>query len=197
MKNNFEVYGLFYKNKGHLCRKYLDIRKNDSKDIKPDLMVVMMNPGSSSPKDGNDNNTIESIAIPDRTQDQIMKVMTSCNFNYARILNLSDLREAKSKIFYSKLKDLQNVPHSIFSAERIKDFETLFVKDVPVIFVWGVNKKLKSLAMKAITLINTKKPFGLLKKGTNSAYYHPLPQNYYDQEKWCEDIITMLNKQNI
>jgi hypothetical protein len=31
-----------------------------------------------------------------------MKVMLNCNLQYARVLNLSDLREAKSSIFYEK-----------------------------------------------------------------------------------------------
>jgi hypothetical protein len=40
-----------------------------------------------------ENNTKESLAIPDNTQSQIMKVMLNCNLQYARVLNLSDLRE--------------------------------------------------------------------------------------------------------
>ena len=104
MKTDFEINGLFYENKNLLCRKYLDIKRNEAISNKPDLMVVMMNPGSSRPEDGNEKNIIASKAVPDKTQDQIMKVMNNCNFNYARILNLSDLREAKSKVFYSKLE---------------------------------------------------------------------------------------------
>ena len=192
MKTNFEISGLFYENKNLLCRKYLDIRRNETITDKPDLMVVMMNPGSSRPEDGNEKNTIASKAVPDKTQDQIMKVMNNCNFNYARILNLSDLREAKSKVFYSKLEELKKIPHSIFNDERINDFETVFVKNVPVIFAWGVDKKLEPLAIKAIERINEIKPFGLLKEGTNVSYYHPLPQNYHEQERWCDEITKML-----
>lgn len=192
MKNNFKIDGLFYKNNNHLCRKYLDIKRSDLKDIQPDLMVVMMNPGSSKPEDRNDNNTSISKAVPDKTQNQIMKIMNDCNFSYARILNLSDIREPKSGVFYSKLNELDKIPHSIFSNERIEDFETLFVKEVPVIFAWGVNKNLISLAMIAVERINEKEPFGILKEGAAFAYYHPLPQNYYAQEKWCKDIIHQI-----
>lgn len=66
----------------------------------PDLMVVMMNPGSSYPLDGIDNNSIPSEADPDTTQQQIMKVMDAALFNYARILNLSDLRTPDSNELY-------------------------------------------------------------------------------------------------
>ncbi len=192
MRNSFEINGLFYNNKGCFCRKYLDIRRTELKVSKPDLMVVMMNPGSSKPEDGNDNNTIESKAVPDKTQEQIMKIMNSCKFNYVRVLNLSDLREAKSKVFYSKLDDLKNVPHSIFSNERLDDYNALFIKNIPVIFAWGVNKKLTQLAEMAIKRINEPKAIGLLKKGTSSAYYHPLPQNFHAQEQWHEDITIIL-----
>ena len=106
MKTDFEINGLFYENKNLLCRKYLDIKRNEAISNKSDLMVVMMNPGSSRPEDGNEKNIIASKAVPDKTQDQIMKVMNNCNFNYARILNLSDLREAKSKVFYSHNPEL-------------------------------------------------------------------------------------------
>ena len=192
MRNDFNINGFFYENKKYLCRKYLDISRKKSDTDKPDLMVVMMNPGSSRPEDGNSNNTSESKAVPDNTQDQIMKVMNKSDFNYARVLNLSDLREAKSKIFYSKLDELKDIPHSIFSDERIKDFEALFVKNIPVVFAWGVNKKLEPLAIKAMERINESNPYGLLKEGTKSAYYHPLPRNYQKQEQWREDIINML-----
>ncbi|MDQ7047982.1 MAG: DUF1643 domain-containing protein [Sulfurovum sp.] len=192
MKTDFEINGLFYENKNLLCRKYLDIRRNETITDKPDLMVVMMNPGSSRPEDGNEKNIIASRAVPDKTQDQIMKVMNNCKFNYARILNLSDLREAKSKVFYSKLEELKKIPHSIFDDDRINDFKTLFVREIPVIFAWGVDKKLEPLATKAIERINETKPFGLLKEGTKVSYYHPLPQNYHEQEKWCEEISKML-----
>jgi hypothetical protein len=192
MKNDFEIKGLFYKNENYLCRKYLDIKRNNTSLKKPDLMVVMMNPGSSRPEDGNDKNTIESKAVLDNTQNQIMKVMNNCSFDYVRVLNLSDLREPKSQVFYSKFDKLKSVPHSIFSDERIKDFEALYIKDIPVIFAWGVNRKLEPLAKKAIARINELNPYGILKEGEESAYYHPLPQNYNKQKKWVQEISNML-----
>jgi hypothetical protein len=52
------------------------------------------------PLDGIDNNTMESEAIQENTQLQVMRVMLNCNLQYARVLNFSDLREAKSYILY-------------------------------------------------------------------------------------------------
>jgi len=33
---------------------------------------------------------------------------------------------------------------------------------------------------------------GRLKDETTESYYHPLPQNYHEQERWCEKITKML-----
>lgn len=92
MKNQFIITGFFYENHGFKFRKYLDIKIVNSGCENPDLMVVMMNPGSSRPIDGIEDNTKESLAIPDNTQNQIMKVMLNCNLQHARVLNLSDLK---------------------------------------------------------------------------------------------------------
>ncbi len=67
-------------------------------------MVVMMNPGSSYPLNGIDNNFLPSEAQPDITQKQIMRVMDAVGFDYARILNLSDLRTPDSGELYRFLK---------------------------------------------------------------------------------------------
>lgn len=73
--NGFEIFGLFYKNEGHTFRKYLNIKKNKSSKDKPDLMVIMMNPGGSHPIGINNFKKIpksflgkEVLTTPDKTQ---------------------------------------------------------------------------------------------------------------------------------
>ncbi|WP_272689744.1 hypothetical protein [Providencia sp. PROV033] len=100
MSAKFEVTGLFYESNGFKLRKYLNIKRANITLDKPDLMVVMMNPGSSYPLDGIDNNFFQSEAQPDTTQQQIMRVMDAVGFDYARILNLSDLRTPDSGQLY-------------------------------------------------------------------------------------------------
>ena len=157
-------------------------------------MVIMMNPGGSRPLDGIDNSTLESEAVPDRTQSQIMKVMTACKLQYARVLNLSDIRESKSNLLLPKLLKMDSIgiPHSIFDDRRKDDFDSLFVKGVPVLFAWGVGKELKELAEKAIESINIDNPIGMKKEGLEWAFYHPLPQNYKKQQEWVESITKSL-----
>lgn len=195
MKKKFKITGLYYSEQGFKFRKYLDIKKINSTLVEPDLMVVMMNPGSSRPLDGIDNNNKASEAVPDNTQSQIMKIMLNAGFNYARVLNLSDLREAKSKIFYEKIVELEakGISHSIFDVKRIKELNKLWVNDVPVIYGWGVSTKLKSLALQAIAVCQVSKPYGILKPNTTWAYYHPLPPNHHKQLEWVKEVLAQFS----
>ncbi|OBT13158.1 hypothetical protein A9264_14415 [Vibrio sp. UCD-FRSSP16_10] len=196
MRNKFEVTGLFYQQGDFKCRKYLDIKRVDSLQALPDVMVVMMNPGSSYPLDSIDNNMVASPAVPDKTQDQIMKIMDNLNFDYARILNLSDLRTPKSNELYKFIKSSQSetFPHSIFDGKRKEELKSLFVQGVPVIYGWGVNKALEPLAKLAIEAINCSDPVGLKKAETLHSYYHPLPQVYKDQVEWVKVVTEQLNR---
>lgn len=198
MREKYTVTGFFYELNGYKFRKFLNIKRNYNAFKKPDLMVIMMNPGSSRPLNGIENNTCETDAIPDNTQNQIMRVMENCNLYYARILNLSDLREPKSSVLYTKLAELErnNISHSIFDDKRKNDFDTLFVRNVPVIFAWGVNKKLEALATKAVGRIADSNPIGIKKNGFDFAYYHPLPQIYSKQIEWVESVTKMIIASN-
>jgi len=196
LKDKFEVTGYFYtlddpKFRNCKFRKYLNIRLKGSDLEQPDLMVVMMNPGSSEPVNGGDNGRFETETIPDDTQDQIMKVMVKTNYNYARVLNLSDLREPDSDEFVKFLKtDIgMEGKHSIFHESRICDFRHYFVKNVPVIYAWGVAEELHELAKSAIKRINNPNPIGRTKEGCSLCYYHPL----YQKRTWVNEIVRALN----
>ena len=191
MKEKFHITGFYYNIDELRFRKYLNIKHKKTKLDNPDLMVVMMNPGSSKPLEQENCYNKEVIAKPDNTQAQIMKLMCSLNFEYARILNLSDLREPKSQLFYNQI-DLMNklkIPHSIFQEERKSDFEKFFIRNRTTILGWGVNNKLRFLANDALDSIGNEKIYGLLKPNTKNKYYHPLPPNARKQEKWLQDIL--------
>lgn len=195
IKEHFKITGLFYEIQGYKFRKYLDIKKVETTLKTPDLMVVMMNPGSSRPLNNIDNSNVETEAMPDNTQSQIMQIMQICDFKYCRVLNLSDLREPKSNEFYKKMAELKfkSVAHSIFDKSRKVDFNNLWVSGVPVIYAWGVSDNLKPLALKAMQACNASNPYGILKASTNWAYYHPLPPVYSKQEKWVNIVSQQLN----
>ncbi len=194
MKNDYIVTGFFYEVSGYKFRKFLDIKAKDSKLENPDLMIVMMNPGSSYPIDGKDNSRFAVATEPDRTQLQIITVMKRAGFNYARILNLSDKRESKSNIFYNFLKseESKKIPHSIFFKSRRKDFENLFVNKTPIICAWGVNSCLSGLASMAIERLCQANIIGIRKQSNEYAYYHPLPRVHQKQIEWANKISKQL-----
>lgn len=191
LKDEYEIRGLFYEKKGYKFRKYLNIIHKNTKPSEPDLLVIMMNPGSSQPTTG-DGNT-DTDTKPDNTQTQIMHIMQNCKFGYARVLNLSDYREPKSKVFYSMLEKFktEEIPHSIFGKGREEDFKELFVKNVPVLFAWGVHKKLKDLAELAIAKMELDKTIGKNKDNLPYAFYHPLPRNNEKQKEWVAEITKL------
>lgn len=196
MSGNFEVTGLFYEECGYKMRKYLDIQRKGSAKSEPDLMVVMMNPGSSFPLDGNDNNTVSSRAEPDNTQQQIIRVMDATSFEYARILNLSDLRTPDSSQLYKFVgsKESSEVDHSIFSPTRKTDLTRLFLKNSLVVFGWGVNPALIPLAKQAMESLNIDRPIGMLKPKTEYSYYHPLPRIYAKQQEWVKYVTSQITR---
>ncbi|OAD46011.1 DUF1643 domain-containing protein [Polaribacter atrinae] len=194
MKKQYKITGLYYQTQGFNFRKYLDLKNVKLSCKTPDLMVIMMNPGGSYPLDKIDNNTTASEAIPDRTQSQVIQVMQNAGFNYARVLNLSDIREPKSNLFYDKIAELdtKGIAHSIFDDTRKEDLSQLWVNTATVIYGWGVSNKLKPLALKAIAACNASNPYGILKAGTNWAYYHPLPPIHSKQIEWVKEVSKQL-----
>jgi hypothetical protein len=196
LNTEFNVKGFFYESNGYKLRKYLDIKRVGVALNEPDLMVVMMNPGSSYPLDGIDDNSEPTEAVPDATQQQIMKVMNAVEFNYARILNLSDLRTPNSKELYRFLKSGESsaVEHSIFSSNRESELAQLFVNEVPVIFGWGVNPALVPLAKQAIDTLSISNPLGILKPNKRYSYYHPLPRVYAKQLEWVQYVVSRLDR---
>ncbi len=194
VSDKFKVTGLFYERRGRKFRKYLDIKRLGSRKRKPGLMVVMMNPGSSCPLDGNDNSQTPTPTRPDNTQLQIMRVMDQASLDYARVLNLSDLRTPDSTALYSFVKSraANELDHCIFSHSRRAELNRLFVGRVPVVFGWGVNPALLPLAKQAVEALAIDRPLGLLKPGSRYAYYHPLPRVYAKQLEWVQKIRDQL-----
>lgn len=194
MFSTYDVKGFFYcsHSSSLLCRKYLDISLKGTTQSSPDLIVIMMNPGASAPCSSPEcnlddcNNLVD--AVPDKTQFQLMAFMSKANLSFLRVFNLSDIREPNSTVFYSLIPS--NLDSSIFHPSRASDFDSLFVKGVPVLCAWGVSTKLKPL----VNLVNLKLPesdftlFGL--KNNKGFYFHPNRKG----ASWVNGILNEFNK---
>ncbi|OOE63500.1 hypothetical protein BZG19_16205 [Salinivibrio kushneri] len=195
---NYKCYGHFYSSGKLNFRDVLLITdlEDISDDTQIDLIVVMMNPGSSEPKDSNDKITIFSkecvLTKPDNTQSQIMKVMADNNFQTAIVINLSDVIEPKSSLFIRKLKEFSygsfGHRHSIFSESRCDELNQILekCKTSSVVFASGVNYKLRFLTSRAVSKFEAHRITG--NRSKKGLFYHPLPRSKEKQKKWVLSI---------
>lgn len=209
LKKHYAVFGYFYDRQyqqgNYPSREILDIvaqpRVPFSFDElishQPELLVVMMNPGSSRPLDKayvapllKDNlAVVESRhlvpTMPDNAQYQIQRFMALQGFQHARVLNLSDLREPKSALF-AKLFTTLGPDHSVFSPNRREYLHSLIGQPAMVLKAWSSNVKLLPLAIQAEQALQAYPTLGL---ATQPHFYrYPSPMLQAHKEQWLRDV---------
>ncbi|PYI51009.1 hypothetical protein [Paenibacillus flagellatus] len=215
LKRRFLAKGRFYKIAldGGIevrCRSVLDIIRKDYawEENDPDALVVMMNPGSSTTiglaQEQEDGGTYghsqvdlaENIkatpwydAIPDRTQYQVMRMMSHYGWDYVRVLNLGDIRDVDSDEFIRMVRQYDNPHFSIFSPDRDEERRALLegLTDKPIVAAWGVSPALEELAVQAMRCLP-----GVvhgLKGEMDYQYFHPLPRKWGEPRKWLERFL--------
>lgn len=223
LKKKYAIFGNFYARKinaaHHITgRNVLEIVSHDicpllAKDVEPmlpDAVVIMMNPGSSEPLEdiGYQPTLSRNAAIdynlvstkPDTTQYQVMRVMHYLEWQHVRVINLSDLREAKSPLFIKKFglleRELDFHLHSIFAPQRSDELAAALKRkpNAPLINGWGVSEKLDPLIARALpALPKPETMFGIVKPDlTPLKYFHPLPTLQRDKNLWVENIVNQL-----
>lgn len=224
LKQSYNVFGHFYSvelpsKKAIDCRSVLEIatKARTPKDhselsaLSPDAVFVMMNPGSSRPL-VEVNNRIRAKAIhrlaislvptkPDTTQYQVMRLMQVRQWRHVRVLNLSDLRSAKSaefiKLFRRLERDSGFDSHSIFSDARADELSLKLPKSrkTPLVLAWGLSEKLNPLIERCQSRLHPNSNIlGLLNEGTTNKYRHPLPSLQKDQRQWLEQMIGLFDE---
>jgi hypothetical protein len=218
LKVDFGVHGHFYDVDGIAsesvsCRSVLEIARHGflaaNPTALPNAVVIMMNPGSSKPVSGlpeklgrNQLPLTSKLLVPtrpDTTQYQIMRVMHFCRWDYVRVLNLSDLREAKSSIFAKRFRALeaehQYGEHSIFSNPRKLELTAALRRtpNAPIICAWGTSPRLDPLIQQCVLALGRRiSLIGLETERGSKRYFHPLPALQIDQRAWVTDMITLL-----
>jgi hypothetical protein len=178
LKTQFSVFGHFYNlninGQIYNCRSVLEIVSSSIErpaESNPCVVVVMMNPGSSTPADPSyipTTYTVSEITCkswvkdviptkPDNAQYQIMRLMVHNGWRHARILNLSDLRNGNSVDFaeaFTKSLELDpSAPHSLVNKERRKELLKYCSQCDVVIAAWGSNAVLQSVAEEFLSII--------------------------------------------
>ncbi|WP_442484455.1 DUF1643 domain-containing protein [Aeoliella sp. SH292] len=176
----------------------------------PDAVFIMMNPGSSKPLIGV-NQQINSGAInklkvslvpsmPDTTQYQVMRIMHFKGWRHVRVLNLSDIRSPKSPEFIKMFQRLENdfgfESHSVFSEQRNDELRAKLPRrrHLSIVLAWGVSDRLAPLIERCMKqLPKEKKFFGLMQPGTTNRYRHPLPSLIKDQRSWVDEMMEQFD----
>lgn len=217
LKKQFKILGHFYNividGQVFQCRSSLEIIcKSISNSFfeSPDVVVIMMNPGSSRPLDKKYKPTSFSRdeifsckwkkeivpSRPDNAQYQIMRLMTLNNWRHAKVLNLSDLRNGNSGKF-SKEFEMASVidssnPHCITHTSRRKELENEIKTkhNGTVIAAWGSVRVLKESAMAAIALLP-----GLIGIELNHPWYlYPSPYRKDQKLDWLKKMDAIVKK---
>ena len=228
LKKRFVCYGHFYAlqlNPEELlkCRSVLEVvdstvpQENPSAiwERAPDVVVVMMNPGSSHPKDASyvdevityPRSAAESrhkplvLTQPDNTQYQVMRVAVQQGWHHIRVLNLSDLRDPKSGSFLQKVGALSEVKgghlHSIFSPERTEELmQQAFGgrTDVPVMLGWGQDIGLIPLATQCLDALKGRFVVSVESDVHPLLNAHPSPMLQAKKLQWLESMLKKLSE---
>jgi len=214
LKRCFDVYGHFYDLKIEesvfQCRSELSIVRRGSRSDLPDMIIVMMNPGSSAPSDKAYETRVYTpkeyfnikskelvSARPDSTQYQIMRLMLNNGWEFVRILNLSDLRNGNSGKFQiefrTAMKRDNTNPHCITHRMRKGELsKALMSKGGIIMAAWGDIAELKSSAEAILCL--DKKIIGLKKKQSSPHFRHPSPHLKAHKLAWLKQIQEEIDK---
>ena len=223
LNEKYKCYGHFYEiNFNSItsmsCRSVLEIVDKSSipEDICslaikiPDVIFVMMNPGSSYPLEPTptDSKVRASdflkkkklvLTRPDNTQYQVMRVGIEMGWSHLRVLNLSDLRNSKSKLFLDNVESLSNFNnsnmHSIFGDERIHECKKMLLSKSKIIIIgWGQNQRLLPLAKSCFKRFKSQKIISVESKLDSMLTLHPSPMLQVKKEEWLNCIIKQLKK---
>lgn len=209
LNQKFYTEGAFYhiemNGKNYQCRGLARICRRNALAQTADAIVVMVNPGSSQPIDKDyvfplSQDNIRKIpmvpARSDQTQHQLMRLMEFRGWNLIYIINLSDLRTGSLSEFHALLKEFTeqgNQEHSIFSAKRREQINTLRSNHTKIIVGWGVQEQMKAQMREAIEVLEAETKIYGIPHRTQPFYLHPKPALIEKQKDWLKKMNEMLD----
>lgn len=137
--------------------------------------------------------------VPDATQYQVMRVMHYLGWKYVRVINLSDLRDARSDSFVQRYIAFERAAggasHSVFSSDRSQELRRHLSRKsgAPIVCAWGVSSGLNPLISRAVKALDSESGVtGWAKPGQAGKYFHPLPTLQRDKEHWVDRMLAEL-----
>jgi hypothetical protein len=226
LKKRFACYGHFYElimmsGERAACRSVLEIvdstisQENPAEIslLQPDVVVIMMNPGSSHPKDiyhidgeieypqnGKSKRKELVLTQPDNTQYQVMRIAVSKDWHHIRVLNLSDLRDPKSGSFIQKSEDLAGImgghTHSVFCDERTDECSHALKRKTakPIMLGWGQDLGLIPLVEQCLKRIKEEATCTVASEVHPLLNAHPSPMLQSKKLQWLDNMLMELAK---
>ncbi len=147
----------------------------------PDVVVVMMNPGSSAPLAGYGQPEFAGQRVPakpDAVQYQVMRLMAAAGWQHARVVNLADVRAAKSADLYALIEQgasRTDLGAMFANASCVPTAAAVTARRV--ICAWGMDKRLAPFAREAQAWLDAHglEPLGLRAEAGFPAYRYPKP----------------------
>jgi hypothetical protein len=224
LKKRFSCYGHFYElifmnGDRAKCRSVLEIvdtsiqqeNPSDLSEREPDVVVIMMNPGSSHPKDiyhldeeieypraGSSMRKKLVLTQPDNTQYQVMRIAVSKGWKHIRVLNLSDLRDPQSGSFLQKVDALRGIMgghvHSLFCTERAEECAHALKRkgSVPLMLGWGQDAGLLPLVGSCMERISGEPTCSVPSDVHPLLNAHPSPMLQKKKLQWLESMLLSL-----
>ncbi len=226
LKKRFTCYGHFYElvmmaGERAKCRSVLEIvdgsilqeNPSDISLLEPDVVVIMMNPGSSHPKDiyhmdkeieypQNSGSLRKTLVLtqPDNTQYQVMRIAVFKGWSHIRVLNLSDLRDPKSGSFIQRAEALSGImgghTHSLFCRERAAELAHALTRKStsPILLGWGQDLGLLPLVGQCLKRIEAEPTCTVPSAVHPLLNAHPSPMLQSKKLLWLETMMKELEK---
>ena len=220
----FRCWGHFYllrhRNRQLECRSRLEIVQDAQRravserllpSSVPDLVFVLLNPGSCRPQSQNATFSLGctaqstsdfgalSPAVPDSTQRQVIDLLRTLQLSHARILNLSDLCEPDSTEFFRRVSELDQCapppPHSLFVKSRMVEQARLLNASLGIaVLGWGVHPMAATMATSCLASLRHCElaTAGIAHSRVRNGYYHPLPRSHAARLSWRATLASKL-----
>ncbi len=182
----FKTSAYYYKNKeGENCRKYLDIKTPECRAPGPQLIILTLNPGGCD-EDAHVELEKDIEVKADPMLHRIQHFMEKHALAWVRMLNLSDIQEKTSEMFFKKLRFIErgNLPeHSIFHPSRKDELERHARVETPFLLAWGKDKRKEALANNVVKRIK-EQGYSILNE--QGPHIHPLTRPGLGLPRWTE-----------
>ncbi|WP_033543772.1 DUF1643 domain-containing protein [Planococcus sp. CAU13] len=210
LEKTFQTAAAFYKlelaGRTLLCRSLAEIRRKGAVAERADALFVLLNPGQCLPSDAESEiPVLDGLAAelplvkaePDNTLRQLMRLMERMNWNYVKVINLTDIVSGKFREFWKTQEFIElhdESRHSLFNMERHFELQRHVQMSEKVVVGWGINPKIRGGAEEAylcLLLFWQKEPYGIPHE-IYPSFYHPFPWMRSKCIKWLDDMEQQL-----